>query len=136
VCYYPKNYNNIVSAVILDSSDLMVGHLQLVVEFAIVSATPYEYSTGWNRTLFDTDCPNSVHYRVLALDSDNQIAERVGHGAISQRASTQVTGNGDSHPQVIQVVSLQYIRKPDMGNTVGNGNQTSGPVVVVFQPIK
>jgi hypothetical protein len=78
--------NSVVGTVDLDSSDVMSMHQRMVAKFAIISTTPYKFFRDWMGYPFVTDCPDLVHYRVLMLDSDNRIAERVGSGAIFQQA--------------------------------------------------
>lgn len=73
------NENDIVGSVVLDTAIIMYGHQSLTCTFAIISSTHYqaEQYEGSHALTF---------WRVLALRYNGDVAERLGHGAILERA--------------------------------------------------
>jgi hypothetical protein len=73
-----QNTEDVVGSIVLDSADPMLGYTNLVATFAIVSSSAYQepqYEGSFGL----------VYYRVLALQWQGDVAERIGHGTVLMR---------------------------------------------------
>jgi hypothetical protein len=74
-CVIVQDTEDVVGSIVLDSADPMLGHDGLVATFAIISDSAYQepqYEGSFGL----------VYYRVLALQWQGDVAERIGHGAV------------------------------------------------------